>query len=110
MHLVFISSLVPAAAPASGYDIANRVIADAARRLGHKVSVLGFLQPGHQPAHPEETRLLGTLEVTNARVGKLQKALWPARMPLSMANLCRWPRCMPSHRPGSGLRWPSSNP
>jgi hypothetical protein len=76
MHLVFISSLVPVASPASGYDIANRVIADAARLLGHKVSVLGFLQPGHQPAHPDETRLLGTLEVTNARVGKLQKALW----------------------------------
>lgn len=76
MHLVFISSLVPVAAPASGYDIANRVIADALRLLGHKVSVLGFLQPGHQPAHPDETRLLGTLEVTNARVGKLQKALW----------------------------------
>jgi hypothetical protein len=76
MHLIFISSLVPVANPASGYDIANRVIVDAIRLLGHKVSVLGFLQPGHQPANPEETTLLGQLEVTNARVGKLQKALW----------------------------------
>jgi hypothetical protein len=50
MHLVFISSLVPVASPASGYDIANRVIADAIRLLGHKLSVIGFLQPGHQPA------------------------------------------------------------
>ena len=76
MHLVFISSLVPVTNPASGYDIANRVIVDAIRLLGHKVSVLGFLQPGHHPANPGETRLLGQLEVTNARVGKLQKALW----------------------------------
>jgi len=76
MHFVFISSLVPVANPASGYDIANRVIADAVRLAGHSVSVLGFLQPGHQPANPHDTRLLGQLEVTNARVGKLQKALW----------------------------------
>ncbi|MGJ8572173.1 MAG: glycosyltransferase [Hoeflea sp.] len=76
MHFIFISSLVPVADPASGYDIANRVIVDAIRLLGHKVSVLGFLQPGHVPANPDQTRLLGELEVTNARVGKLQKALW----------------------------------
>jgi glycosyltransferase involved in cell wall biosynthesis len=76
MHLIFISSLVPVASPASGYDIVNRVIVDAVRLLGHKVSVLGFLQPGQVPANPDQTRLLGELEVTNARVGKLQKALW----------------------------------
>lgn len=76
MHFVFISSLVPVQAPASGYDIANRVIVDAIRLIGHKVSVIGFLQPGHQPAAPEDTRLLGRLEVTNARVTKLKKALW----------------------------------
>ncbi len=34
MHLIFISSLVPVANPASGYDIANRVIVDAVRLLG----------------------------------------------------------------------------
>ena len=76
MHLVFISSLVPVANPASGYDIANRVIVDAIRLLGHRVSVIGFLQPGHEPAQPDQARLLGRLEVTNARVGKGQKALW----------------------------------
>ncbi|MEQ8480857.1 MAG: glycosyltransferase family 4 protein [Hoeflea sp.] len=76
MHLVFISSLVPVAAPSSGYDIANRVIADAIRMLGHQVSVIGFLQPGQEPAPEGRTRLLGELEVTNARVGKWQKAKW----------------------------------
>jgi len=76
MHFVFISSLVPVQSPASGYDIANRVIVDAIRLLGHKVSVIGFLQPGHQPAAPGDTRLLGQLEVTNARVTKWRKAMW----------------------------------
>lgn len=76
MHFVFITSLVPVDAPASGYDIANRVIVDAIRQIGHQVSVIGFLQPGHQPAAPDQTRLLGRLEVTNARVGKLRKAHW----------------------------------
>lgn len=76
MHFIFISSLVPVAAPASGYDIANRVIVDAIRLLGHKVSVLGFLQPSHEPANENESLVLGRLEVTNARVGALQKAMW----------------------------------
>lgn len=76
MHFVFISSLVPVAAPASGFDIANRVIVDAVRLLGHRVSVIGFLQPRHKPAAPDDTRTLGQLEVTNARVSKWQKALW----------------------------------
>lgn len=76
MHFVFISSLVPVAAPASGYDIANRVIVDAIRLIGHSVSVIGFLQPGAEPALPGQTRVLDRLEVTNARVGRLQQALW----------------------------------
>ncbi|WP_299866132.1 glycosyltransferase [uncultured Hoeflea sp.] len=76
MHFVFISSLVPVAAPASGYDIANRVIVDALRLIGHKVSVIGFLAPGHEPSAVDDTRLLGRLEVTNARVSALQKLLW----------------------------------
>ncbi|OCW56167.1 glycosyltransferase family 4 protein [Hoeflea olei] len=76
MHFVFVSSLVPVRAPASGYDIANRVIVDAVRLAGHRVSVIGFLQPGQEPDMPEQTRLLGRLEVTNARVSRMQQALW----------------------------------
>jgi len=76
MHLVFISSLVPVAHPTSGYDIANRVIVDALRALGHQVSVLGFLQTGNEIAQRDETSLLGTLEVTNAKVGRAQKLRW----------------------------------
>tara|TARA_R110002020_G_scaffold47500_3_gene135060 strand:+ start:1726 stop:2895 length:1170 start_codon:yes stop_codon:yes gene_type:complete len=76
MHFVFVSSLVPVQSPASGYDIANRVIVDAISLLGHRVSVIGFLQPGHAPAAPGDTHVLGRREVTNARVSKAQKALW----------------------------------
>lgn len=76
MHFVFISSLVPVVTPTSGYDIANRVIVDALRLLGHQVSVIGFLAPGHEPSDLDATRLLGRLEVTNARVSGFQKVLW----------------------------------
>ena len=92
MHLVFVSSLVPVANPKSGYDIANRVIVDALRLAGHRVSVIGFLLPGEAPAYPDETRLLGTLEVTNARVGAARKLGWLARAvvngePVSVAKM-----------------------
>ena len=92
MHLVFVTSLVPVAEPKSGYDIANRVIVDAMRAAGHRISVLGFLAPGAEPHMPEETRLLGTLEVTNARVGAGRKARWLARAiaggePVSVAKM-----------------------
>lgn len=76
MHLVLVSSLVPVANPASGFDIANRAVLDGLRALGHRVSVIGFLQPGRTPALDCEMHLLGELEVTNAKVGTLQKLRW----------------------------------
>lgn len=78
MHLVLVSSLVPVASPASGFDIANRAVLDGLRALGHRVSVVGFLQPGHLPAPDCDMHLLGELEVTNAKVGTLQKLSWLA--------------------------------
>lgn len=78
MHLVLVSSLVPVANPASGFDIANRAVLDGLRALGHRVSVIGYLQPGRTPAPDCEMHLLGELEVTNAKVGKLRKLGWLA--------------------------------
>ena len=46
MHLVLVSSLVPVENPSSGFDIANRAVLDGLRALGHRVSVIGYLQPG----------------------------------------------------------------
>lgn len=78
MHLVLVSSLVPVANPASGFDIANRAVLDGLRALGHRVSVIGFLQPGRLPAPDCEMHLLGELEVTNAKVGMVRKLNWLA--------------------------------
>ncbi|MFK0275469.1 glycosyltransferase family 4 protein [Ensifer sp. NPDC090286] len=78
MHLVLVSSLVPVANPASGFDIANRAVLDGLRALGHRVSVIGFLQPGRAPAPDCDMHLLGELEVTNAKVGTWQKLSWLA--------------------------------
>lgn len=78
MHLVFVSSLVPVAEPASGFDIANRVLLDGLRAVGAKVTVIGFLEPEQSPALPKQTRLLGTLNVTNARASRITKLRWLA--------------------------------
>lgn len=76
MHLVLVSSLVPVENPSSGFDIANRVVLDGLRALGHRVSVIGYLQPGQAVAAGGETHLLGELEVTNAKVGAATKLGW----------------------------------
>lgn len=76
MKLIFLSSLVPVKEPKSGYDIANRVIVDGLYALGIDLKIMGFLTPGENPAYPDDTIVLGELEVTNAKVSKLQKAKW----------------------------------
>jgi hypothetical protein len=79
MRLLFLSSLVPMAEPASGFDIANRAIVDVLRAEGHRVTSVGFAPPARAPAYPDGTVLLDTIELTNAHVGKRQKAIWLAR-------------------------------
>ena len=54
MHLVFVTSIVNHEEPMSGFEIANRVIVDALRRAGHRVTVLGFAWPGRRPADPDQ--------------------------------------------------------
>lgn len=87
MHLVFVSSLVPVKNPSSGFDIANRAVFDGLRALGHKVSVIGYLQPGQAPASGEDVHLLGELEVTNAKVGAATKLRWLAKACLHRTTL-----------------------
>ncbi|OJF95252.1 glycosyltransferase [Pararhizobium antarcticum] len=94
MNLVLVSSLVPVENPSSGFDIANRVVLDGLRALGHRVSVIGYLQPGQTPAYGEDTHLLGELEVTNAKVGRVTKLRWLAsalanRTSLSSAKMLK---------------------
>jgi len=87
MNLVLVSSLVPVENPSSGFDIANRIVLDGLRALGHRVSVIGYLQPGQIPAFGDDTRLLGELEVTNAKVGRATKLRWLASALLNRTTL-----------------------
>lgn len=79
MHLIFVSSLIPVENPSSGFDIANRIVLDGLRALGHRVSVVGYLQPGQSAAPGGDIHLLGELEVTNAKVGAATKLRWLAK-------------------------------
>ncbi len=92
MHLVFVTSLVPVENPSSGFDIANRAVYEGLAALGHRVSVLGFAGPADRPLKSGDMRLLGRLEVTNARVDGWQKARWmlgafATGLPVSVAKM-----------------------
>ena len=78
MHLVFVSSLLPVDKPASGFDIANRVILDCLRAEGARVSLLGYKTPGTTLAPADGVQLLGEQEVTNTRATRTAKLRWLA--------------------------------
>ncbi|MEM6460479.1 MAG: glycosyltransferase family 4 protein [Pseudomonadota bacterium] len=79
MHVVFMSSLLPVAQPASGFDIANRVILDALRDQDIRVSMLGYASPGIELAEADGRVVLGEQEITNARASSQAKIRWLAR-------------------------------
>ena len=74
MHLVFATSIVPDGAPASGYEIANAAIIDALRRAGVRVTVIGFTWPGKAPADPENTVVLGSVDVRTDSASRAAEA------------------------------------
>ncbi|GHC67599.1 glycosyltransferase [Limoniibacter endophyticus] len=76
MHLVFATSLVPHETATSGYEIANQAIIDGLRRLGCRVTVLGYGWPGHAIENPDETVLLGELELRTHVAGPREKLKW----------------------------------
>lgn len=76
MHLVFATSIVPHAAPATGYEIANAAIIDALRRAGVRVTVLGYAWPGKQPSDPTGTVVLGEVDVRTENASLPQKIEW----------------------------------
>jgi len=79
MHLLFVTSLVPDGEPTTGYEIANAAIIDGLRRAGARVTVLGFTWPGKRPSDPENTILLGEVDVRTDTAGFTQKLLWLRR-------------------------------
>lgn len=78
MHLLFATSIVPDGSLASGYDIANEAIVDALRRNGARVTVLGFTWPGRAPADPDQTIVLGSVDVRTEAASSGQKMRWLA--------------------------------
>jgi hypothetical protein len=83
MHLLFATSIVPDGALASGYEIANAAIVEALRRAGARVTVLGFSWPGKPAVDPDNTVLLGAVDVRTESASPFQKLAWVARAILS---------------------------
>ncbi|WP_192247292.1 glycosyltransferase [Mesorhizobium silamurunense] len=83
MHLLFATSIVPDGALASGYEIANAAIIDALRRAGARVTVIGFSWPGKPVADPENTIVLGAIDVRTESVSPQQKLAWVAKAMLT---------------------------
>ncbi|HWK66143.1 MAG TPA: glycosyltransferase family 4 protein [Rhizobiaceae bacterium] len=79
MHLVFATSIVPDGAPSTGYEIANAAIVDALRRAGIRVTILGFSWPGRIPADPQNTLVLGSVDVRTDNASFRQKLTWLGR-------------------------------
>lgn len=79
MHLVFATSIVPDGMPSTGYEIANAAIIGALRRAGVRVTVLGFSWPGKAPADPQNTVVLGSVDVRTDSASFRQKLTWLAK-------------------------------
>jgi hypothetical protein len=78
MHLLFATSIVPDGSLSSGYEIANETIVDGLIRAGARVTTMGFVWPGHRPSRPDETVVLGELDVRTDTASSLQKVRWLA--------------------------------
>ncbi len=76
LHLVFVTSLVPHAIAATGYEVANAAVIDGLRRAGADVTVIGFTWPGHQAAEDSDTVVLGEVEVRTEGAGIKRKISW----------------------------------
>ncbi|RWK62922.1 glycosyltransferase family 4 protein [Mesorhizobium sp.] len=83
MHLLFATSIVPDGALASGYEIANAAIIAALRRAGVRVTVIGFTWPGKPASDPQNTIVLGAIDVRTESASSLQKLGWLAKAMLS---------------------------
>ena len=76
MHLVFANSIVPAGKPATGYEIANAAIIGALKRVGARVTVIGYVWPGAAPSDPDNTIVLGEIDVRTETASGMQRAAW----------------------------------
>lgn len=78
MHLLFVTSLVPQGTASTGYEIANQAVIDGLRRCGARVTVMGFTWPGKQASDPDNTIVLGSVDVRTEGADALTKMRWVA--------------------------------
>jgi hypothetical protein len=76
LRLLFITSLVPSHGSTTGYEVANTAIINGLRASGAQVTILGFNWPGRVPSMPEDTILLGEVDVRTQDAGFKQKIRW----------------------------------
>lgn len=79
MNLLFATSIVPDGSLTSGYEIANAAIIAALRRAGARVTVMGFTWPGKQADDPDNTIVLGSVDVRTDNAPIDRKLIWLAK-------------------------------
>jgi hypothetical protein len=79
MHLLFVTSLVPQGLASTGYEMANQAIIDGLRRNCARVTVIGFTWPGRTASDPEETIVLGSVDVRTEGADPFTKLKWVAQ-------------------------------
>ena len=79
MKLLFATSIVPTESAGSGYEIANQAILDGLRRAGADVTVVGFAWPGRPVADPQNTIVLGEVDVRTDTAPLPLRLRWLAR-------------------------------
>jgi len=79
MHLAFVTSIVPDGTLTTGYEIANAAIIAGLRRAGIRISVVGFTWPNRQPEEPEQTVVLGAVDVQTDTASTAQRLRWLGR-------------------------------
>lgn len=96
MHLLFATSIIPDGTAGSGYEIGNAAMLDALRRTAAKVTVLGYSLPGRPPADPDQSIVLGEVDVVTEGASPLKKMGWLMRavsagIPFSSAKVATVP-------------------
>jgi glycosyltransferase involved in cell wall biosynthesis len=76
MRIAFITSLVPVARPATGFEIANAAILEALRAAGHEVTSIGFMRHGETPQDPDHAVIIDRIEIENAGASPWRKLVW----------------------------------
>ncbi|MHC3939370.1 hypothetical protein ACI0FR_00666 [Paenochrobactrum sp. BZR 201-1] len=60
----------------TGYEVANAAIINGLQRAGCQITILGFNWPGRVPSMPDNTILLGEVDVRTQDAGFTQKIKW----------------------------------